>query len=271
MLHPPLSSQKALVTGASSGLGRALAIALARDNGFPEMPLVAVSHAQRTLIPKANVVVIVRHGLPPDLLRPTLYARGGYLAFLGRISPETRVDHAIATARAVGLPIKIAAKVDPVDEPYYRSEIQPLLSAPNVEFMGEINDGRKSVLLGNAHALVFPIDWPKSFGLVLIESLACGTPVLASRHGTVPDIVDDGITSRIVESVAEAICKVGSVLALNRCAGRRRFEARFTASRMAEDYLRIYQRLINGACFANGETPARSTATGWRRAGHPFK
>jgi glycosyltransferase involved in cell wall biosynthesis len=213
-------------------------------NAFPEMPLVAVSHAQRTLIPKANVVGIVHHGLPPDLLRPTLYARGGYLAVLGRISPEKRIDHAIAIARAVGLPIKIAAKIDPVDEPYYRSEIQPLLSAPNVAFMGEINDAQKSVLLGNAHALVFPIDWPEPFGLVLIESMACGTPVLAFRHGAVPDIVDDGITGRIVESVAEAICKVGGVLALNRCAVRRRFEARFTAHRMAEDYLRIYQRLI---------------------------
>ena len=211
---------------------------------FPEMPLVSISDAQRTPIPSANFAGTVYHGLPTDLLTPSLHARGGYLAFLGRISPEKRVDRAIEIARAVGLPLKIAAKVDRVDEAYFQSDIEPLLSLPGIEFVGEIDERRKSQFLGDARALVFPIDWPEPFGLVMIEAMACGTPVLAFRNGSVAEVIDSGVTGEIVESVGEAICKIGSVLALDRGGVRRRFEQRFSATRMARDYTKIYQKLI---------------------------
>jgi glycosyltransferase involved in cell wall biosynthesis len=172
-------------------------------------------------------------------------ARGGYLAFLGRISPEKRVDRAIQIARAVGLPLKIAAKVDRVDEPYFRSEIAPLLLQSGVEFIGEINERQKADFLGDARALLFPIAWPEPFGLVMIEAMACGTPVLAFRHGSAPEVVDDGVTGYVVDGVDEAICKMGSLLALDRGRVRRRFEERFTASRMARDYVAIYRRLLS--------------------------
>ena len=211
---------------------------------FPEMPLVSISDAQRTPIPSANFAGTVYHGLPTDLLTPSLHGRGGYLAFLGRISPEKRVDRAIEIARAVGLPLKIAAKVDRVDEAYFQSDIEPLLSLPGIEFVGEIDERRKNQFLGDARALVFPIDWPEPFGLVMIEAMACGTPVLAFRNGSVAEVVDSGVTGEIVESVGEAICKIGSVLALDRGGVRRRFEQRFSAARMARDYTKIYQKLI---------------------------
>jgi glycosyltransferase involved in cell wall biosynthesis len=213
--------------------------------GFPEMPLVSVSEAQRRPIADANFVATVPHGIPRDLLAPALIARGGYLAFLGRMSPEKRVDRAIAIARAVGLPLKIAAKVDRVDEAYFRSEIAPLLDQPGIDFVGEIDERQKSRFLGDARALLFPIDWPEPFGLVTIEAMACGTPVLAFRHGSVPEVVEDGITGYAVESVEEAICKLGRLLALDRGRVRRRFEQRFTADRMAQDYLKVYARLVD--------------------------
>jgi glycosyltransferase involved in cell wall biosynthesis len=208
------------------------------------MPLVSISDAQRDPIPSGNFAGTVYHGLPTDLLTLSLHARGGYLAFLGRISPEKRVDRAIDIARAVGLPLKIAAKVDRIDETYFQSAIKPLLSLPGIEFIGEIDERRKSQFLGDARALVFPIDWPEPFGLAMIEAMACGTPVLAFRNGSVPEVVDCGVTGEIVESVGEAICKIGSVLALDRGAVRRRFEQRFSAARMARDYTKIYQKLI---------------------------
>jgi glycosyltransferase involved in cell wall biosynthesis len=214
--------------------------------GFPEMPLVSISDAQRGPIPTANFAGTVQHGLPADLLTPTLHARGGYLAFLGRIAPEKRVDRAIEIARAIGLPLKIAAKVDRVDEAYFRTEIAPLLQAPGIEYIGEIDEHRKSKFLGDARALLFPIDWPEPFGLVMIEAMACGTPVLAFRNGSVAEVVEAGLTGEIVDSVSEAICKMGSVLALDRGRVRRRFEQRFTAARMARDYTRIYEKLAAG-------------------------
>ncbi|HEX5957612.1 MAG TPA: glycosyltransferase family 4 protein [Hyphomicrobiaceae bacterium] len=212
--------------------------------GFPEMPLVSISLAQRAPLTGANFVGNVLHGLPRDLLSPTLNARGGYLAFLGRIAPEKRVDRAIEIARAVGLPLKIAAKVDRVDEKYFRDEIEPLLAQPGIEYIGEIDDRTKGKFLGNARALLFPIDWPEPFGLVLIEAMACGTPVLAFNRGAVPEVVDQGVTGFVVESVGEAICKIGSVLALDRGQVRRRFEERFTTTRMMYDYLGIYAALL---------------------------
>jgi glycosyltransferase involved in cell wall biosynthesis len=154
--------------------------------GFPEMRLVSISNAQRKPIPTASYAATIYHGLPRDLLTPSLKPRGGYLAFIGRISPEKRVDRAIRIARAVGIPLKIAAKVDRVDLEYFKAEIEPMLNSDDVEFIGEIDERRKPAFLGEARGLLFPIDWPEPFGLVMIEAMACGTPVLAFRHGSVP-------------------------------------------------------------------------------------
>jgi glycosyltransferase involved in cell wall biosynthesis len=211
--------------------------------GFPEMPLVSVSDAQRRPIANANFVATIPHGVPHDLYRPMLLARGGYLAFLGRISPEKRVDRAIAIARAVGLPLRIAAKVDRVDEAYFEREVKPLLDQPGVSFVGEISDAEKGKFLGDAGGLLFPIDWPEPFGLVMIEAMACGTPVLAFRHGSVPEVIDNGVTGFVVDTVEEAVCRIGALLALDRGRVRRQFERRFTAQRMAQDYLRVYQTI----------------------------
>lgn len=213
-------------------------------DGFPEMHLISISDAQRKAIADASFIGTIYHGIPADLLQPSLVARGGYLAFLGRISPEKRVDRAITIARAVGLPLKIAAKVDRVDEDYFQKEIVPLLEHPGIEFVGEIGEAEKSRFLGDARALLFPIDWPEPFGLVMIESMACGTPVLAFRNGSVAEVIDDGVTGYVVDSMQDAICKVGSLLALDRARVRRTFEKRFTAKRMAQDYIALYAELI---------------------------
>ena len=215
--------------------------------GFPEMRLVSISNDQRKPIPDASYVATVYHGLPRDLLMPTLRPRGGYLAFVGRISPEKRVDRAIRIARGVGIPLKIAVKVDRVDLEYFKAEIEPMLSGPGVEFIGEIDERRKPGFLGEARGLLFPIDWPEPFGLVMIEAMACGTPVLAFRNGSVDEVIDDGVTGYIVESEEEAVCKVGALLALDRGRVRRRFDERFTAARMAADYVKIYKNQIPAA------------------------
>jgi glycosyltransferase involved in cell wall biosynthesis len=212
--------------------------------GFPDLPLVSISNVQRMPIATANYAGTVYHGLPRELLNVTLVPRGGYLAFLGRISPEKRVDRAIAIARAVGVPIKIAAKVDRADEAYFRSEIEPLLKLPGVEYIGEIDERQKSQFLGEARALLFPIDWPEPFGLVMIEAMACGVPVLAFKHGSVPEVIDEGITGHVVESVEEGISKIGAVMSLDRARVRRKFEERFTSARMARDYLDLYRGLV---------------------------
>ena len=211
------------------------------------MPLVRMSKAQHQPTASANFVAIVPHGIPRDLHTPSLVAHGRYLAFLGRISPEKRVDRAIAIARSAGLPLKIAAKVDRVDEEYFKREIVPLLSAPGIEFIGEIDERHKTRFLGDACALLFPIDWEEPFGLVMIESMACGTPVLAFRRGSVPEVVEDGVTGYVVDSLEEAISRVGSVLSLDRVQVRGRFEQRFTAERMAQDYLQLYAKLIGAS------------------------
>ncbi|MGY4622428.1 glycosyltransferase family 4 protein [Bradyrhizobium sp. USDA 4486] len=211
---------------------------------FPEMPLVSISNAQRAPLPRANFMSTVYHGLPLDLHKPTYHPRGNYLAFLGRISPEKRPDRAIAIARAAGLPLKIAAKIDNADEAYFRETISPLLNGPGVEFIGEINESEKTEFLGNAAALLFPIDWPEPFGLVMIEAMACGTPVLAFCRGSVTEVVEDGITGRIVKSIEEAVQAMPSLLALDRKAVRARFEERFSATRMAAEYVKLYQKLL---------------------------
>jgi glycosyltransferase involved in cell wall biosynthesis len=220
--------------------------------GFPEMRLVSISNAQRNPIPDASFVATVYHGLPRDLLTPTLRPRGGYLAFVGRISPEKRVDRAIRIARAVGIPLKIAAKVDRVDLEYFKSEIEPLLAEPGVEFIGEIDERRKPGFLGEARGVLFPIDWPEPFGLVMVEAMACGTPVLAFRNGSVAEVIDEGVTGYIVDSEEEAVCKVGALLALDRGRVRRRFDERFTAARMAADYLKIYKNQVPVAAERRG-------------------
>jgi len=210
---------------------------------FADMPLVSISNAQRAPVSDANFVATVYHGVPRDLTL-TLEPRGGYLAFLGRISPEKRADRAIAIARAAGLPLKIAAKIDRVDKAYFHAEIEALLHQPGVEFIGEIDDRHKNAFLGQARALLFPVDWPEPFGLSMIEAMACGTPVLAFGRGAVPEVIDEGVTGCIVHTMDEAISRLGAVLSLDRARVRRRFEERFTVARMARDYVEVYRRLI---------------------------
>ena len=228
--------------------------------GFPEMPLVSISNAQRGPIPNANTVATIYHGLPVRLLEPTYHPRGGYLAFIGRISPEKGIERAIAIARIFGVPLKIAAKVDRVDEQYFREQVEPLLDDPGIEFIGEIGERAKSEFLGEAQALLFPIDWPEPFGLAMIEAMACGTPVLAFRSGSVPEIIEDGVTGRIVSSIDEAILALPEVIALDRRTVRRRFEERFTAARMAKDYLNLYRKLLRSASRVDEPTLAPSLA-----------
>jgi glycosyltransferase involved in cell wall biosynthesis len=215
--------------------------------GFSDMPLVSISNAQRKPIPNANFAGTVYHGIPSQLLRPTYRPNGDYVAFLGRISPEKRPDRAIRIARALEIPLKIAAKVDKVDEVYFREKIVPLLNQPGVEFIGEIDERAKSDFLGNARALLFPVDWPEPFGLSMIEAMACGTPVLAFRCGSVPEIVDPGVTGVIVDTMDEAIRMLPQVLALDRRAVRQRFEHRFSVARMAKDYVHVYRALLRRA------------------------
>jgi len=212
--------------------------------GFSEMPLVSISDAQRRPIASANFVATVQHGIPANLHSPIYNPRGGYVAFLGRISPEKRPDRAIRIARTLGIPLKIAAKVDAVDEAYFRKEIVPLLADPGVEFIGEIDERSKTEFLGEALALLFPIDWPEPFGLVMIEAMACGTPVLAFRHGSVTEVIDPGITGAIVDTMDEAVKMLPRVIALDRHAVRRRFEQRFSSVRMATDYVALYRSLL---------------------------
>jgi glycosyltransferase involved in cell wall biosynthesis len=211
--------------------------------GFSDLPLVAISDAQREPIAKANIVATVHHGIPVHLLKPT-YNRGRYVAFLGRISPEKRPDRAIRLARALDIPIKIAAKIDKVDEAYFRATIAPLFNQPGVEYVGEIDERAKSAFLGGASALLFPVDCPEPFGLSMIEAIACGTPVLAFHCGSVPEIIDPAVTGHIVRTMDEAIRMLPQVLALDRRTVRQRFEQRFSATRMAKDYVQIYRSLL---------------------------
>jgi len=213
---------------------------------FPNVPLVSISDSQRKPISWANWRATVFHGLPEDLYRLSR-SPGKYLAFVGRISPEKGVDRAIEVAKRVGMPIRIAAKVDRVDQAYFDSHIKPLLKHPLVEFIGEIGDREKQALLGGAWALLFLIDWPEPFGLAMIEAMACGTPVIAFRNGSVPEIIEDGISGFIVESVDEAVTAVRRVASLNRVRCRQTFEERFTASQMAMNYLAQYAELQGGA------------------------
>ncbi len=209
---------------------------------FPDAPLVSISDAQREPIANANFVATVQHGLPEHLLTPCPVTPS-YLAFLGRICPEKRPDRAIRIARQAGIPLKIAAKVDRVDEAYFRDTIRPMIDGHDVELIGEINDAEKPEFLSGAIALLVPIDWPEPFGLVMIEAMACGTPVIAFNRGSVPEIVEHGVTGLIVEDEAAAVAAIGPAERLSRAVVRRCFERRFTAQRMAEDYVALYRRL----------------------------
>lgn len=210
---------------------------------FRDVPVVSISDSQREPLPSVNWQATVYHGLPEDLY--TYHAtQGQYLAFIGRISPEKRVDRAIHIAKRAGMKLKIAAKVDNADRAYFREIIRPLLKDPMVEYIGEIGEAEKDEFLGNAYALVFPIDWPEPFGLVMIEAMACGTPVIAYREGSVPEIIEDGVNGFTVETINEAVRAVENVGSLSRRQCRAAFEQRFTACRMACDYLTVYGRLI---------------------------
>jgi glycosyltransferase involved in cell wall biosynthesis len=210
---------------------------------YPDMALVSISDAQRKPLPHAGWLRTIHHGLPRDLLHGH-GQRGKYLAFLGRISPEKGPDRAIRIARRAGVPLRIAAKVESGDRAYFESQVKPLLDGPGVEFIGEIGEHEKDEFLGNALALLFPIDWPEPFGVVMIEAMACGTPVIAWKRGSVPEVVEPGVTGWVVEDEHAAVAAVAACGFFDRNACRRRFEERFTAERMAADYAALYDELL---------------------------
>jgi glycosyltransferase involved in cell wall biosynthesis len=211
---------------------------------FSRVPVVSISNAQRVPLPEAKYLSTVYHGLPERLLLPGT-GTGGYLAFLGRISPEKAPDLAIRIAARAGMRLKIAAKIDSADRDYFKTEIEPLLAQPHVEFIGEIGEHDKAEFLGEAAALLFPIAWPEPFGLVMIEAMACGTPVIAMRGGSVSEVIDEGVTGFVVEDEIAAAKAAQGISMLDRATIRMVFEQRFTARRMAEDYTRLYQRLTH--------------------------
>ena len=242
-LHFPLSRRQSYrhVTTMHGRLDIPDLVPLYRE--FAEVPLVSISNAQREPLPWVNWQATVYHGLPENLYRFRAEP-GSYLACLGRISPEKGIDRAIAIARQVGIPVRIAAKVDRADQDYFDSVIEPLLHDPLVDYVGEIGDDRKDEFLGNAQALLFPIDWPEPFGIVMIEAMACGTPVIAYSSGSVPEVMEEGRTGFIVSELDDAVDAVRRVPALSRARCREVFEERFTAARMARDYLKVYEQLI---------------------------
>ena len=213
---------------------------------FSSVPVVSISNSQRRPLPQANWVRTVHHGLPAQLLVPKP-VKPSYFAFLGRIAPEKGIDRAIRIAQHCGVPLKVAAKVDKVDQDYFDEQIKPLIASGNIEYIGEISDKEKSEFLSGAIVLLVPIDWPEPFGLVMIEAMACGTPVIAFNRGSAPEIVDEGVTGFVVEDINGAIGAVDRLGHLSRQKIRRRFEERFTARRMAQDYLSVYRSLSDAA------------------------
>ncbi len=209
---------------------------------FADTPLVSISDAQRRPLPRGNFVATVHHGLPPNLLTPRSMRRD-YLAFLGRICPEKSPDRAIRIARAAGMKLKIAAKIDRVDRDYFETKIRPMIDGDQIEMIGEIGDAEKPAFLGGAKAMLLPIDWPEPFGLVMIEAMACGTPTIAFPAGSVPEVIDDGVTGYVVPDEAAAVAALAHLDRLSPIAIRARFEQRFTARRMAEDYLDLYRHM----------------------------
>jgi glycosyltransferase involved in cell wall biosynthesis len=228
---------------------------------YPDVPLVSISADQRRPIPRANWRATVHHGLPRDL-HTLCEGPGAYLAFLGRISPEKRMDRAIEIARRAGMPLKVAAKIYPEERDYFTRTIEPLLgeSRSFVEFVGELGGRAKDEFLGNAHALLFPIDWPEPFGLVMIEAMACGTPVVAFRKGSVPEVIAEGVTGFVVNSVEEAVEAVRRVTWLSRPTCRKVFEQRFDAVRMTRDYLDVYRLVQHGPVQPRAAVRGRTTS-----------
>ena len=222
------------------------------------MPLVSISQHQRRPLP-ANWVATVHHGLPSELYSSSYAGQGDYLAFLGRVCPEKGLDRAIEIAQRAGYPLKIAAKVDKVDQAYFDDVIAPLLGAPDIEFIGEIGEDQKADFLGKAKALLFPIDWPEPFGLVMIEAMACGTPVIAWPCGSVQEIIEPGVTGFVVDNIEDALAALQMVNSLSRNLVRKRFEARFTAELMARNYLRVYRRLLECPTMPESKTKTPSS------------
>jgi glycosyltransferase involved in cell wall biosynthesis len=252
-LHYPLSTRQEIphVTTLHGRLDLPELPALYRR--FRDLPLISISDAQRAPLPWVNWQQTIYHGLPDSLCKfhPN---PGSYLAFLGRVSPEKRPDRAIEIAKRSGKKLKIAAKIDPTDEAYFRETIQPLIGDPFCEFVGEIGECEKDDFLGNASALLFPIDWPEPFGLVLIEAMACGTPVIAYPHGSVPEIIEDGVNGIMVDCIEDAVRAVKDIAKLSRVRCRRAFEKRFTVERMAREYIKVYQALIARSSIAKLRT-----------------
>jgi glycosyltransferase involved in cell wall biosynthesis len=232
---------------------------------FPDAPFVSISDSQRAPLPGVNWLATVHHGLPPDLLKLSDRTEG-YLAFLGRISPEKGPDIAIRVAHAAGLPLRIAAKMPRAESRYFNETIKPLIDQNNVDFVGEVNDRQKQAFLGDAAALLFPIDWPEPFGLVMIEAMACGTPVIAWSRGSVPEVVEDGVTGFIVETEAQALAAIGRIHRLDRRRIRERFDQRFTVRRMAEEYVDNYRMLasIRSSRMGSGKGRTHEDKTGNR-------
>jgi glycosyltransferase involved in cell wall biosynthesis len=218
---------------------------------FPEAPLISISDSQRDPHPDANWQGTVYHGLPLGLYR-AVPKHSGYLAFVGRISPEKRVDRAVEIALRLGMPLKVAAKIDAKDRDYYEEKIKPLFANPLVEFVGEIGEGEKNAFLGGAAALLFPIDWPEPFGLVMIEAMACGTPVVAFRCGSVPDVMRDGESGFVVDTIEQAVTATARAVEMPRARVRAYFEKRFSAPRMAADYVAIFEAMLESARRARG-------------------
>jgi glycosyltransferase involved in cell wall biosynthesis len=210
---------------------------------FREMPVVSISHAQRAPLPWLNWQGTVYHGLPADLY-PFRGVPEPYLAFLGRLSPEKGADRAVEIARRVGMPLKLMGKIDAAHRAYFEAVITPLLQEPFVDYLDELGEAEKGAVLGAASALLFPIEWPEPFGLVMIEAMACGTPVIAYRHGSVPEVIEEGVTGFVVDSLEAAVTAVQRVSGVDRTRCRQVCEARFSVARMAQDYLRIYRRLV---------------------------
>jgi len=210
---------------------------------FGDMPLISISTAQRKPLAFANWVGTVHHGLAREVCPFNPAPRGGYFAFLGRVSPEKGLDRAIEIARRAGARLRIAAKIDTADQEYFQTRIVPRLAEPGIEFIGELNEAHKPAFLGNASALLFPIDWPEPFGLAMIEAMSCGTPVIAWPHGSVPEVVEDGRTGYVVDSIDAAVAALEKAARLDRLGVRERFEERFSAARMAQDYLSVYRAL----------------------------
>ena len=246
-LHLPLFQPHArkTVTTLHARLDREPLAALYRQ--FSDMPLVSVSHGQRLPLPHANWVATVHHGLAREIcpFNPAFHpaTRGGYFAFLGRVSPEKGLARAIEIARRAGARLRIAAKIDPTDTEYFDSVLKPRLGEPGIEFIGEVDEADKPAFLGNALALLFPIDWPEPFGLAMIEAMSCGTPIIAWPCGSVPEVVEDGTTGFVVDSIEAAVAALEKVPRLDRSRVRERFEERFSAARMARDYLSVYRAL----------------------------